>query len=610
MGLGKKEQWLIVGRYLFLTFILLERCRALPPHVPGDGFLHGAQFAEHPPVKRSPSTSPKTFLPDSQGKNPVGDGKVYSQTKSITVRCYDAWMEIDVKADLFNTGVLINGDYLRLGGEDIPTCRAIQSSAEEYTIVAALSDCGNKHLITIDSLIYTNLLMYNPPSPTSGIIRMEGAVIPIECHYGRRYGLSSGVLNPTWIPFTATLSAGEALDFSLRLMHSDWLSERMSGVYYLGDVIYIEAAVILAYHTPLRIFVDSCVASVFPDKNSIPRYSFIENGCLTDAWQTGSNSHFLQRAQDDKLHIYLDAFRFHQETRDAIYITCHLRAVPITHTADPRNRACSFLSGSWSSVDGNDWICDSCGLPHGISEQPVQSVHQGLGKELSLRPLEVFPSQYGGMAPRVKQAESGPMEAKALWTTDDYDYEAAQDGQPGTLASEEVEDVTPAVEVKELEKPTPSPKTLLAGKENVSSEDPNSKEDKENGHHLRELLTLEEAIALLDKDEGSGMIEDLDKKDSDGLTTPSPEIQTSTANMKPGVSLNEEHEVVGPTAIPGNDSKATVVPSSEESNSTGPTSEDESSSDVLPSKGNSDETLSLDGGEDFKPIDIIDAEDI
>ena len=57
----------------------------------------------------------------------------------------------------------------------------------------------------------------------------------------------------------------------------DWSSQRPSNVYYLGDIINIEASVKVYNHVPLRVFVDSCVATRVADVNSVPRYSFIEN---------------------------------------------------------------------------------------------------------------------------------------------------------------------------------------------------------------------------------------------------------------------------------------------------------------------------------------------
>ncbi|XP_061104922.1 uncharacterized protein LOC133133023 isoform X1 [Conger conger] len=539
MGLRKKVTWLIVR--LFLTFLLLESCHALPPYRPGDG------LQQEPQVVKRPSITPKT-LHSHQRQDPIGAGKVYSQ-KSITVWCHDAWMEIVVKADLYNTGVLIDGDDLRLG-ETTPACRARQSAATEYTIVAALSDCGTRRLITDDSVIYTNVLIYSPVSSTNGIIRIEGTVLPIECHYRRRYGVSSSVLNPTWIPFASTQSAVDVLGFSLRLMNGDWLSEKIWNVYFLGDIISIEASVTLANHMPLRVFVDSCEATVFPDKNSVPRYSFIENGCLMDARRTGSNSHFLPRVQDDKLHIHLEAFRFYQEMRSALYITCHVKAMPVMHNADPKNRACSFINGSWRSVDGNDWICDNCETPN-MWEKPVQSSHHGLEKELSLHPLNVFPSKQGGMAPRLQRMESRPMEAEVL-EMGDNDEEPERETTPG---------------------PSGPPEKLGNG-----PLDPRNKED--NGH-LGEPLAKEEAGAVIHEEEGSGMdmetvyvstsIMTGSHSDQENDTTPSPVVHPGKDDDNPDVFSNEP---VGPTVLPSLDEIATVAPSNEERDSIVPTSKD------------------------------------
>ncbi|KAJ8415426.1 hypothetical protein AAFF_G00424060 [Aldrovandia affinis] len=57
--------------------------------------------------------------------------------------------------------------------------------------------------------------------------------------------------------------------------------------------------------------------------------------------QTGSPAAFLLREQDDKLHFYLDAFRFSQETRSSIYIFCHLKAAAASAVTDAQYKACT-----------------------------------------------------------------------------------------------------------------------------------------------------------------------------------------------------------------------------------------------------------------------------
>ena len=57
----------------------------------------------------------------------------------------------------------------------------------------------------------------------------------------------------------------------------DWQLERTSNVFFLGDIINIEASVIQANHVPLRVFMDTCVATLAPSMDSVPRYAFIDN---------------------------------------------------------------------------------------------------------------------------------------------------------------------------------------------------------------------------------------------------------------------------------------------------------------------------------------------
>ncbi|XP_020322060.1 zona pellucida sperm-binding protein 3-like [Oncorhynchus kisutch] len=341
------------------------------------------------------------------------------RVETVAVSCHSDYMEIVVKADLFKLGNLIDVDDLRLGVEqyqDQEPCRATASAAgDEYRIFAALSDCGTKYMLNEDSLIYANLLRYTPRTTPDGVIRMAGAVIPIECHYGRKYSLDSSSLQPTWIPFTATVSAEDTLQFSLKLMTSDWLYERGSGVYFLGDPINIEASVRVAHHTRLRVFVSSCVATLGSDSNSVPRYVFIESdGCLMDSQLPGSRSGFMRRTQDNKLGFHIDAFRFHQGARAELYITCHLMAVPVMDHAEPSNKACSFIDGRWRSADENDLLCGRC--PSLSRQKGVQAPAQ--------RPLS---PRLGGsqLEPRVYRKKPSAsdnwsigMKAKKVWDQD------------------------------------------------------------------------------------------------------------------------------------------------------------------------------------------------
>uniref|UniRef100_A0A1A8FQF2 Zona pellucida sperm-binding protein 3 n=1 Tax=Nothobranchius korthausae TaxID=1143690 RepID=A0A1A8FQF2_9TELE len=214
--------------------------------------------------------------------------------------------------------------------------------------------------MTDDSFIYTFTVNYNPtPLGSAPVVRTNNAAVVVECHYPRKQNVSSLPLTPHWVPFSAVKMAEEFLYFTLKLMTDDWMYERPSHQYFLGDMIHIEAAVKEYFHVPLRVYVDECVATLSPDANSSPSYAFIDNhGCFMDARITGSDSRFLPRTTEDKLHFQLEAFRFQGATSDVIYITCHLVATSAAYVIDTEHRACSYSNG-WTEVSGAD-VCASC----------------------------------------------------------------------------------------------------------------------------------------------------------------------------------------------------------------------------------------------------------
>ncbi|XP_010886906.2 zona pellucida sperm-binding protein 3 [Esox lucius] len=287
--------------------------------------------------------------------------------KTVLVKCHEDSLEVVVKGDLFDIGILVNGSDMHLGsqssGSETAQCNAVQTGEAEFTIFAPLTACGTTFSSTETALVYSNVLIYSPSPPRDGVYRLAAASVPIECHYGKQYAVDSAALVPVWIPLVSTVPAEGQLDFSLRLMTDDWRAERESNTFSLGDVIHLEAAVIVHKHMPLRVHVDHCVATETPDAESYAnlRHDFIDYyGCLTDGQLTGSGSRYMPRVQNDKLNIMLDAFRFFQAPTDMVFITCHLKAVRAISAVDSRNRACSFIANRWRSADGHDQACKSC----------------------------------------------------------------------------------------------------------------------------------------------------------------------------------------------------------------------------------------------------------
>ncbi|XP_059183830.1 zona pellucida sperm-binding protein 3-like [Centropristis striata] len=279
--------------------------------------------------------------------------------ESVAVRCGEDEVTVEVKQNFLGNGQLIRPSDLTLGG-----CAALHASSPILHFQTELPGCGSTVTMTEEALIYTFTLKYTPtPIGNTFILKTNPAEVLIECHYRRRHYVSGGAVRPTWKPFASNMLAEQQLHFSLRLMTEDWQSQRPSSVYFLSDVMHIEAAVLRGHHIPLRVYVDSCVATEKPDPNSKPRYPFITNyGCLSDAKLTGAKSYFMQRSQEDKLHFQLKAFKFHQDHRNSVYITCHLKATKLSVPIDSQHKVCSYLTEAqrWVASGGDNKVCDCC----------------------------------------------------------------------------------------------------------------------------------------------------------------------------------------------------------------------------------------------------------
>ncbi|KAL6456815.1 hypothetical protein MHYP_G00353630 [Metynnis hypsauchen] len=278
---------------------------------------------------------------------------------SVAAACGESVVLVEVKQNLFGTGHLVNSSSLTLGG-----CAAVGEDSEAQVLIfqSELQACGSTLSMTDDDLVYSFNLIYSPePLPGVPIVRAGSAVVQIECYYSRKHNVSSNALVPSWVPYASTEVAEEHLVFALKLMTDDWKFERPSNQYFLGDFMKIEASLTQFNHAPLNVFVDHCVATAVPDDAESPRYSFIENhGCLIDAKITGSNSHFMQRVEGNKLRFQLEVFTFEQDNSSLIYITCSLKGSMASHPTDAKHKACSFTANGWIAADGNNQDCRCC----------------------------------------------------------------------------------------------------------------------------------------------------------------------------------------------------------------------------------------------------------
>nr|XP_049579446.1 fibrinogen alpha-1 chain-like isoform X10 [Syngnathus scovelli] len=305
-------------------------------------------------------TNPVAPVPDFELRHPV-------PAATVSVECGERQARVEVQLDFFGIGQFIKPSDLTLG-----PCGAVAEDTQAHVLIfqPELQDCGSISRTTDEALIYTFSLNYNPTRlGESPVVRTNEAAVIVECHYPRHHNVSSLPLDPQWIPFSAVRVAEEFLYFTLTLRTDDWMYERPRYQYYLGDMIRIEASVRQYHHVPLRVFVESCTATLSPDMNSSPRYTFLEQGCLIDARITGAESRFMQRTAENMLQFQFEAFRFQGADSGMLYITCHLRATSNGHDIDPEHRACSHIQNSWREASGVDSACSSCNALGG-NQQP------------------------------------------------------------------------------------------------------------------------------------------------------------------------------------------------------------------------------------------------
>ncbi|KAL8197046.1 UNVERIFIED_CONTAM: hypothetical protein K2H54_007650 [Gekko kuhli] len=352
-----------------MGFLLASGLTLLCWAVSGVVTLNPWDFSVRNPVFRLPVRTPPPVWPpygsraDTWAWVDASQPRALSTFTPVSVQCGEAQVVVTVKRDLFGTGKLIQAADLSLGSSG---CKHTSLDAEKDAVVfeAGLHECGSTLQMTPESLVYSITLFYKPaPASNAVVIRTSPAEVPIECHYPRKSNVSSKAIKPTWIPFSSTLSSEQKLSFSLRLMNDDWSSERLSNGYQLGDVMNIQANVNGENHVALRLFVDNCVATLSPDRDSSPRYAIIDyHGCLVDGRSDSSSAFLSPRVAEDSLRFTVDVFRFTGDPRDLIYITCHLKVTAVDQAPDPARKACSFSKGHnmWIPVEGTRNICSCC----------------------------------------------------------------------------------------------------------------------------------------------------------------------------------------------------------------------------------------------------------
>uniref|UniRef100_A0A8C3SJ31 Zona pellucida sperm-binding protein 3 n=1 Tax=Chelydra serpentina TaxID=8475 RepID=A0A8C3SJ31_CHESE len=279
--------------------------------------------------------------------------RAVSLLQPVTVQCEEAQMVITVHRDLSGMGQLLKAADLSLG---LAACQDTSFNAAENTVTfaAGLHECGSTFPLLASDKILANVVL-------------KASLNAI-----------SGCKNDTFIsnhPLLSSWPWGSPRVPWLQILLNDWSAERPSNGFQLGEVMHIEADVSTGNHVALSLFVDSCVATLSPYRDSSPRYAVIVfNGCLLDGRSDDTISAFISpRPRQDTLKFMVDAFRFAGNTSNFIYITCHLKVTSAEQAPDPLNKACSFtkVSNVWSTVEGTRNICSCCEA--GNCGQPGQS---------------------------------------------------------------------------------------------------------------------------------------------------------------------------------------------------------------------------------------------
>ncbi|XP_054445237.1 zona pellucida sperm-binding protein 3 [Pteronotus mesoamericanus] len=281
----------------------------------------------------------------------------------VVVKCLESQLVVTVSKDFFGTGKLIRPADLTLGPEG---CKPLVSMDTDVVVrfEVGLHECGNSLQVTKDSLVYSTFLLHSPrPVGNLSILRTNRAEVPIKCQFPRQGNVSSQAILPTWVPFRTTVFSEEKLVFSLYLMEGNWSSKKRSPTFQLGDIAHLQAEVHTGSHVPLRLFVDHCVATPTPNRNASPYHTIVDfHGCLVDGLFEASSAFKAPRPGPETLQFTVDVFHFANDSRNMIYITCHLKVTLADKVPDQLNKACSFSksSNSWLPVEGTADICQCC----------------------------------------------------------------------------------------------------------------------------------------------------------------------------------------------------------------------------------------------------------
>ncbi|XP_064848060.1 zona pellucida sperm-binding protein 3-like [Oncorhynchus masou masou] len=263
----------------------------------------------------------------------LADLKVDCGRDSVTLRWGAAQSQMDTS-------------LLRLGG-----CYPNSISAGEAMFQVEFSDCNFSRLVTGDTLMYMNELIYMS-GPKS---QLKSFSHPVVCAYERPADWAPRIFDPVF----HTYGEGD-LVFHMELMKDDFSGPHLSWEYPLGSFIHVSAAVEQMVHQPLLLLLEECVATTTPEQQSEgPVHPIITNkGCLVAS--KNSNSKFEPRPRTSEIRLSLQAFKF--AVGKEVYIHCSLLAWDPSGL-DTSKKACHYVEGhGWVLLDDpyHSTLCGCC----------------------------------------------------------------------------------------------------------------------------------------------------------------------------------------------------------------------------------------------------------
>ncbi|XP_068255678.1 uncharacterized protein [Nyctibius grandis] len=123
----------------------------------------------------------------------------WAQDALVSVTCGHTWLSVAVPAGLL--GSRVASGELTLGAG----CGVTAADGDRYWLEHPLEGCGTTLELLPDSIRYSNILHYRP-SPGGPVARAGPFSLPVDCHYPRTGSVSSGAIQPTWVPFGSTVA--------------------------------------------------------------------------------------------------------------------------------------------------------------------------------------------------------------------------------------------------------------------------------------------------------------------------------------------------------------------------------------------------------------------